>query len=172
MSSDQKQAASKLALCPSCGAAVSVAERSCWLCKWDLAEEIVTAEIVASPPKSLPASTTRDAMIAGLCALALTTAGVFFVAPGIGVLLGIVLIIALFACSKSLQEPAAVPPTGGQKDGLAAAYAAPASGEASSGMSVVAQVFKVLGIILLIGLGSIIAFLTFCVICIAVITRA
>jgi hypothetical protein len=86
-----------------------------------------------------------------------------------GILLGIVFIISLFAVSKAMKEPGALPPIASQQGAIAAAYAAPTAGEATGSMSVVAQIFKVLGLILLIGLASLIAFFTFCVICVVVV---
>lgn len=171
MSTQQDKNSSQLALCPSCGAAVSAAERKCWLCHWDLAEEVVQAEVVGEQPVRLPASMARVGMAVGLVSLALATVGVFAVAPGIGVLLGVVFIISVFAVSKAMQEPADSLPIAGRQDAIASAYAPPAAGEQTGALSVIWQVLKVLGIIVLVILASIIAFFTFCLIVVIAISN-
>lgn len=170
--SSQSESKTELTLCPSCGAAVAILESTCWLCKADLTEEIVTAEVVAEPPQTLKPTASRVALIIGMVVFGLATVGVVAVAPGVGVLLGIVFVIAVFGVTKGLQDPGPVYSGDIDRQAIAAAYSAPAAGEtASTGVSVVAQVFKVLGIILLVGLASIIAFFTFCVLCVIVVTN-
>jgi hypothetical protein len=167
MSAASPQSWSELTVCPSCGAAVAADAKSCWLCKWDLSDEIVTAEVVAAPPKYLGTGTTKNALVAGIVSLGIVTVGVFAVAPGIGVLMGILFVIASFAVAKSLKSDG---PTKTTPSVIEQAYASPSAIAATKSGSVIADVFKVLGIIALIAIASVIAFFTFCVICIAVLT--
>ncbi|MDA1054809.1 MAG: zinc ribbon domain-containing protein [Planctomycetota bacterium] len=161
---------SELTVCPSCGAAVANDAKLCWLCGWDLADELVTAEVVGEPSGYVQESTsTRIALIVGIVTLGVVTVGVFAAAPGIGVLMGIVFVIATFAVAKGLQSGG---PMTTDQAAIEQAYASPATAATVKHGSVVADVFKVLGIIALIALASIIAFLTFCVICIVVLSNA
>ncbi|MEO8498566.1 MAG: hypothetical protein ABI614_26180, partial [Planctomycetota bacterium] len=103
----------------------------------------------------------RVAMIVGIVTLGLVTVGVFAAAPGIGVLMGIVFVIATFAVSKGLQSGG---PMTSDQAAITRAYASPATTAALKRGSAVVSVFKVLGLIVLIAIASIIAFFTFCVI--------
>ena len=169
MSTESPQTSSELTVCPSCGAAVAGDAKLCWLCKWVLSDEIVTAEVVAGPPRYLDGATTKVPLIAGIVSLGIVTVGVFAVAPGIGVLMGILFVIASFAVTKSLQSGGPTPAT---PSAIEQAYASPTAIAATKQGSVIVQVFKVLGIIALIALASVIAFFTFCVICIMVLSSA
>lgn len=170
MNAKSPDSGTALIVCPSCGAAVASDARDCWLCKWHLSEEIITAEVVGGPPAYVQASTSaRIALIAGIFTLGVVTVGVFAAAPGIGVLMGIVFVIATFAVSKGLQADG---PTTPQQAALEQAYASPASAAAAKRGSVVVGVLKVLGIITLIIVASVIAFFTFCVICVVVLMNA
>ncbi len=162
MNTELPDSRAALIVCPSCGAAVASEAKDCWLCKWDLSEEVVTAEIVGEPPGYVRESaSTRVAMIVGIVTLGLVTVGVFAAAPGIGVLMGIVFVIATFAVSKGLQSGG---PMTSDQAAITRAYASPATTAALKRGSVVVSVFKVLGLIVLIAIASIIAFFTFCVI--------
>ena len=161
MSAASSHTWSELTVCPSCGAAVDRDAKSCWLCKADLSDEIVTAEVVAAPPTYLNKGAAKNALIAGIVCLGVVTVGVFAIAPGIGILMGILFVIATFAVAKSLRsdDATAVAPSA-----IGQAYASPtATGTAKRG-SVIGTIFMVLGIIGLIALASVIAFFTFCVI--------
>lgn len=161
---------SELTMCPSCGAAIANDSKLCWLCNWDLSEQIVTAEVVGEPPGYVRDSTsTSMALTVGIVTLGVVTVGVFAVAPGIGVLMGIVFVIATFAVAKGLRSGG---PTMTAPSAIEQAYASPAAVATASTGSVVAAIFKVLGIIALIGFASIIAFFTFCVICIVVLSSS
>lgn len=168
MSPESPQAWSELTVCPSCGAAVGSDTDSCWLCQWKLSDEIVTAEIVAAPPGYLNRAT-KDPLVAGIVILGIVTGGVLAVAPGIGVMMGILFVIATFAVSKSLKTGG---PTTTAPSAIEQAYASPKAIAPTRQGSVVADVFKVLGIIALIGLASVIALFAFCAICIVVLSQA
>ena len=162
-----------LVQCPSCGAAVGPAERTCWLCQWDLRREIVTAEVVAEPRARAGSSNVRTALIFGLGTLGLMTIGSFFIAPGIGILLGIVFIVAVFGTVGALKGLPVNAAASGEHATVVQAYASPtAVGGAAGGSHVGLLILKALGIIALIGLSAIIAFGVFCAICIAVVANS
>jgi hypothetical protein len=166
MNAQSPVSASELTVCPSCGAAVANDAKSCWLCKWDLLEEIVTAEVVAEPPGYIQKSASAQiGLTVGFITLGLVTVGVFAAAPGIGVLLGIVFVIVAFAVAKGLRSDG---PVSYDRSAIAQAYTSPSAVAAAKRGSVVAEVFKVLGIIALVGVAAIIAFFTFCALCMAV----
>ena len=165
---EQSNAPAQFSLCPSCGAAVAQSERRCWLCQWDMADKIIADKVVTNSRVFLTSNGTRIALIAGIAILGIATVGVFAVAPGIGVFIGVVFVISVFAVTKGLRDPGPFPPASGDECEIASAYSPPTTGDATGGFNVVVQVFKVLGIILLVALASIIAFLTFCVICVVV----
>jgi hypothetical protein len=148
-------------VCPACGAAIKIDAKSCWLCRWELTQEIVTAEIVSEPPDYvLDSTSTRTALVVGIITLGLATVGVLAAAPGVGILMGIGFVIALFAVAQGLQSDGPVLPHLGE---IAQAYEAPRWVPAAKHSGNVIHLLKVLGIIGLLGVASIIAFLTFCV---------
>ncbi len=170
MNAKSPDSISELTVCPSCGAAIANDAKACWLCKWDISEQVLTAEVVGEPPGYVQESTSaRIALIVGIFTLGIVTVGVFAAAPGIGVLMGIVFVIATFAVSKGLRSDGPMTP---QRSAINQAYASPATTATVKTGSVIAGVFKVLGIIILIALAAVIAFFTFCVICVVVVTSA
>ena len=170
MNAKSTASVSELTVCPSCGAAVANDAKACWLCKWELSEEVVTAEVVGEPPDYVQASTSASiALIVGIVTLGIVTVGVFAAAPGIGVLMGIVFVIASFAVANSLRSGG---PNMAAPSAIEQAYASPATSSVVKHGSVVVGVFKVLGIVVLIAVASVIAFFTFCVICVAVLMNA
>ncbi|MEO8494235.1 MAG: hypothetical protein ABI614_04140, partial [Planctomycetota bacterium] len=77
MNTELPDSRAALIVCPSCGAAVASEAKDCWLCKWDLSEEVVTAEIVGEPPGYVrDSASARVAMIVGIVTLGLVTVGV------------------------------------------------------------------------------------------------
>lgn len=169
MSEKTPDAWSELKVCPSCGAAVAGDAKACWLCNWDLAEEIVAAEVIGEAPGYVHESTSSQlALIAGIFTMGLVTVGVFAVAPGIGVLMGVLFVIATFAVTKSLKSDI---PTGAESKAIAQAYSSPAAVTATAPGSVIVQVLRVLGVIILIAVASVIALFTFCVICVVVVSN-
>jgi hypothetical protein len=156
--------ASQLVICQACGAAVDSSAKSCWLCQGAVGEEIIDAQVVGEPhDQARRFMATRIALIVAIVLLAVVTGGVFLVAPGIGVLLGIVFVIAAFAVAKDLQDRVPIP----EQTAVAQAYSSPVGLESPvTSTSVGVQILKALGIIALIGLSSIISFGAFCAICI------
>jgi len=134
-----------------------------------MSQEIVEAEVVANASGNASAGVaSRLALIAGMLLLGVVTIGVFAVAPGIGVLMGVVFVVAAFAATKGLQDAG---PSAPDQQTLAQAYASPVGNElAAKSTSVIVQIFKALGIVMLLVLAAIIALGTFCAICIAVLS--
>jgi len=157
----QAASSSELVMCPACGAVVAPQDRACWLCHRNLSEETIEAELVQAPEFAHSTWGVRAALIIGIVLLGVVTVGAFLAAPGVGVLLGLVFVVAVFAAAKSWQAP---DPVAGDQLAVRSAYASPSPEPAARSPSPLFIVLQVLGIVALIGLASIIALFTFCAI--------
>src|SRR5262245_19597315 len=86
-------------ICPDCRADNSSAATKCWVCRGSLehAAELVYAELVGEPEAKSKLWPAWVAAVVVLAVSALAVLGVFAQAPGLGVLFGLIWIVALIA---------------------------------------------------------------------------
>jgi hypothetical protein len=102
------QPSSNPLICPECGAKAAINASKCWICKRPLASDVpVTAELAGGAAEHRATFQFGISSIMLIITLAAVILGVWQMAPGIGIALAIVAIMALIpTCIISMQKGA------------------------------------------------------------------